>query len=276
MKVSKKKVQTAFSNAATSYNQAAVVQNEILQRLLERLESLHDTQATVLDLGSGTGLARSKLQTRYGQEQYFAIDIAEKMLRFTHKNFGAQRAVCGDVEYLPFKKNSFDLIFSASTLQWCNQVGLAFDEVLRVLKQDGLFLFSSFGPATLKELRTCFNNVDEYPHVNTFIDLHDLGDMLVSAGFTDVVMESEVITIEYSEPMQLLRDLQATGATNHLTDRSKGLFGKQTMSKVLDEYQSYKLQNGKYPASYEVIYGHGWKKEMANNLVEEWQPIQFT
>ena len=275
MKVSKKQVQTAFSNAANTYDEAAVVQNEILERLLERLEILHQGDARVLDLGSGTGLARSQIQTRYGQEQYFAIDIAEKMLAYANAKFGSQQSVCGDVESLPYKENSFDLIFSASTLQWCNQIEMAFQEALRILKQNGLFMFSSFGPDTLKELRECFNKIDPGPHVNTFVDIHDLGDALTAIGFSDVVMESEIITVEYTDPIQILRDLQATGATNHLVDRSKGLLGKQSLNQLFEEYQKLKLENDKYPATFEVIYGHGWKKQLLKDKTSEWQPVQF-
>ncbi|MEM8844601.1 MAG: malonyl-ACP O-methyltransferase BioC [Pseudomonadota bacterium] len=276
MNFSKKSVQAAFSDAAISYNDAAVVQNEILIRLLERLKILYNSRANILDLGSGTGLARNELQECFGHEQYFAFDIAERMLAYAHAKFGVQHSVCGDIESLPFKKNSFDIIFSASTLQWCNQVDQAFHEAMRVLNNNGLFIFSSFGPGTLKELRQCFSDVDMHSHVNTFIDFHDLGDLLASAGFSGVVMESEVITVEYSDPMMLLRDLQATGATNHMVDRPKGLLGKQSINRVLEEYESFRLVNSKYPASYEVIFGHGWKKDrIASSAVDDWQPIQF-
>jgi malonyl-CoA O-methyltransferase len=281
MKVSRDQVKTAFAKAATSYNEAAVVQKEILIRLLDKLKVLQQNQVNaLLDVGSGTGLASELLREHCGDNSYYAIDFALPMLAWAKNENAAnyQYAVCGDVESLPFQDNSIDIIFSASTLQWCNDVGAAFQEICRVLKDQGLLLFSSFGPDTLKELRHCFAQVDDHPHVSSFIDMQSLGDGLLASGFESPVMESEIITVEYSDPMQLLRDLQDTGATNHLEQRTRGLMSRKRLTNVLDEYKKFMLPNGKYPASYEVLYGHGRKKSLlqsVQNGASEWQPVRF-
>jgi len=281
MKVSRDKVKTSFSKAATSYNHAAVVQKEILARLLEKLKLLRQDRVDVLlDVGSGTGLASESLREHYGDSAYFAMDFALPMLAWAKKEsqVNNQYAVCGDVELLPFQDKSLDIIFSASTFQWCNDIGAAFQESCRALKDQGLFLFSTFGPDTLSELRHCFAQTDDHPHVSSFIDMQSLGDGLLASGFESPVMESEIITVEYSDPMQLLKDLQDTGATNHLEQRARGMMTRRRLNDVLNEYKKFVLPNGKYPASYEVIYGHGWKPsiEQSNqNSAQEWQPIQF-
>lgn len=281
MKVSRDKVKTAFAKAATSYNEAAVVQKEILVRLIEKLKVLQKDHVDVLlDVGSGTGLASELLREQYGDETYYAFDFALPMLAWAKNDVQVnyQYAVCGDAEAFPFQDKSLDIIFSASTFQWCNDVGAAFQESARALKDQGLLLFSSFGPDTLKELRHCFAQVDEHPHVSSFIDMQSLGDGLLASGFESPVMESEIITVEYSDPMQLLKDLQATGATNHLEQRARGLMTKQRLNDVLDEYKKFVLPNGKYPASYEVLYGHGWKQSLVpltQNSADEWQPVRF-
>ncbi len=281
MKVSRDKVKTAFAKAATSYNEAAVVQKEILVRLLEKLKLLQQDHVDVLlDIGSGTGLASELLREHYGDNAYYAIDFALPMLMWAknESKVNYQYAVCGDVESLPFQNNSLDVIFSASTFQWCNDIGAAFQESCRTLKDSGLLLFSTFGPDTLKELRHCFAQVDDHPHVSSFIDMQSLGDGLLASGFGSPVMESEIITVEYSDPMQLLRDLQETGATNHLEQRARGMMTRQRLNRVLSEYKKFVLPNGKYPASYEVLYGHGWKQSSApstQNSAEEWQPLVF-
>jgi malonyl-CoA O-methyltransferase len=281
MKVSRDKVKKAFAKAASSYNDAAVVQKEILARLLEKLKVLQaDDVNTLLDVGSGTGLAREVLREQYGDTSYYALDFALPMLAWAKNEFKVnyQYAVCGDVEALPFQGESLDIIFSASTFQWCNDIGSAFHESCRCLKDQGLLLFSSFGPDTLKELRHCFAQVDNYPHVSSFIDMQSLGDGLLASGFESPVMESEIITVEYSDPMQLLRDLQNTGATNHLEQRARGLMSRQQLGAVIEEYKKFVLPNGKYPASYEVLYGHGKKKlkpPLGQNSADEWQPVLF-
>ena len=282
MKISRESVKAAFAKAAISYNDSAVVQKEILVRLVEKLKVLQtDPIDTLLDVGSGTGLASELLREHYGNECYYAIDFASPMLAWAKNQYEVdyQHAVCGDVEVLPFRDESLDVIFSASTFQWCNDIGGAFHECCRALKDQGLLIFSSFGPETLRELRHCFAQVDDYPHVSSFIDMQSLGDGLLANGFDSPVMESEIITVEYKDPMQLLRDLQATGATNHIAQRARGLMTRKHLNEVIKEYNKFILPNGKYPASYEVLYGHGWKKNqssLSQNSANEWKPIQFS
>jgi malonyl-CoA O-methyltransferase len=133
-----------------------------------------------------------------------------------------------------------------------------FAEAARILQPGGLLLFSTFGPDTLKELRAAFAAADGYGHVNTFIDMHDLGDGLVQAGLADPVMEMEVITLEYSSVEKVARDLQAIGARNALPDRPRGLSGRERWRKVVAQYETMR-RAGILPATYEVVYGHAWK-----------------
>ncbi len=155
---------------------------------------------------------------------------------------------------LPFAPRRFDLVFSSLTVQWSSEEPRLFREVLRVLRPGGLFLFTSFGPDTLHELRSAWAAVDDRPHVNRFVDMHDIGDALVSAGFMDPVMDMELLTLEYGDVMTLMRDLKGIGAANAATQRAAGLTGKERLRNVLQAYEAFK-RNGRYPASYEVVYG---------------------
>lgn len=275
MKVSKQSVKKAFGNAADSYDQAAVIQSEVLERVLDKLSVLQPQASSILDLGSGTGLATERLQNLYGQENYIGLDIALPMLSYAQSK-QMQLSVCADAESLPFQDKSLEVIFSASTLQWSNDIVATLMEVQRVLQEQGLFLFSTFGPSTLQELKHCFQQIDEQPHVNTFLDMHELGDALLVCGYYAPVMESEIITVEYSDPRQLFSDLRSTGATNHIEQRARGLMSKKRLNAVLQEYQQFQLSNGKYPASYEIIYGHGRKKAAEGQKDDvEWQPVKF-
>ena len=280
MTVSKHAVKATFGSAADTYNDNAIVQREVLLRLLAKLKLMSLDINTLLDLGSGTGAASEELQTQFGIESYVAMDLALPMLQYARLNatIPANKNVCGDAEALPFKDQSFNLVLSASTLQWCNNISTVFNDCLRVLRSKGLFIFSLFGPETLKELRSSFAQVDPYPRVKTFTDMHQLGDLLVQVGFHAPVMEMELLTLEYQHPMQLLRDLKSTGATNQLQNRCKGLLTKRQLNAALHAYEQYRLPNGKYPATYEIIYGHAWRGEVADQVSTdpgEWQPIQF-
>ena len=117
-----------------------------------------------------------------------------------------------------------------------------------------MLAFSCYGPDTLIELRQAWRSVDEFPHVNDFPDMHDIGDGLLAAGFSEPVMDVERLTLEYPDVMSLLRELKGTGASNVATQRHRGLTGKSRLGAMLQAYEEF-ARNGLYPASYEVIFG---------------------
>ena len=133
----------------------------------------------------------------------------------------------------------------------------AFTELRRVLAPGGLLMFSTFGPDTLKELRAAYQGTDRYTHVNRFIDMHDIGDMLVHAGFADPVMDMEYITLTYADVRAVMHDLKAIGAHNVTAGRRQGMTARATFAAVERNYEGFR-QAGRLPATFEVIYGHAW------------------
>jgi malonyl-CoA O-methyltransferase len=135
-------------------------------------------------------------------------------------------------------------------------------------------MFTTFGPDTLKELRIAFKAVDDKPHVNTFVDMHDIGDIMVAAGFADPVMDQEIVTITYSELKTLLRELKGIGAHNVLPDRQTGLMGKQQWRTLLEAYERFRRsEDGKLPTTYEVVYGHAWKPAISKRKTVDGQQV---
>jgi malonyl-CoA O-methyltransferase len=151
------------------------------------------------------------------------------------------------------------MVISSLMMQWCPDLKQLFSEIHRVLKNDGLILFSTFGPDTLKELKNSWSVVDSEAHVNTFTDMHDIGDQMLDCGFQSPVMEMETLTLTYQTVTDLLRDLKAIGAQT-VSTRSKSLMGKDKFQLMIKMYESYR-KDGKLPATYEVIYGHAWKNQ---------------
>ena len=143
-------------------------------------------------------------------------------------------------------------------MQWCNNLDAVFREVKYLLKTNGVFLFTSFGPDTLKELRDCWSRIDDYIHVNTFVDMHDIGDALMRNGLTSPILNAEEIVLTYQECKQLMRELKYIGARNINSGRRKTLTGKKRIEKVFEYYETYRVNN-KLPVTYEVIYGHAWQ-----------------
>ena len=268
------RVRRAFDRAADCYEQFAVLQNEVCKRLLEKLEIVKINPQFILDAGAGTGAAIPTLFKRYKKAQLVALDLSENMLNKSrqHGNFlRSHHLVCADIEKLPFADDVFDLVYSSLSMQWCNDLNAALLEAKRVLKPGGLFVFSTFGPDTLKELRSSWAAVDTANHVNQFIDMHDIGDALLFDGFAEPVMEAEVLTVTYNSVDEIMHDLKAIGA-NVTAQRSRtGLGGKAVLQSLRQNYEQFR-QNNLLPASYEIIYGHAWKAESENTNKQASRP----
>lgn len=273
----KKQLRTAFERAASSYDQAAVLQREISNRMLSRLEYIKYQPDVILDAGSGTGYGSQQLAKRYPASQLIAMDIARAMLLHARPNTAwwqrllpllQQHAyyVCADIEQIPIKNESVGMIWSNLALQWCNDLEHTFAEMHRILRTDGLVMFSTFGPDTLKELRQSFAQVDAFSHVNRFIDMHDIGDLLVHNGFSTPVMDMEYITLTYPDVTSVMRDLKAIGAHNVTQGRNQGMMGKNKWQKAIAEYEKLR-RDGKLPATYEVVYGHAWKPQSRQSVL---------
>ena len=267
----KRLARRSFEQAAASYDAAAVLQNEVCRRMLARLDYIKVDPAVILDAGSGTGNALDGLLARYPQARIVALDLALAMARRARArrpwwkglfDGGGARltAVCGDLERLPLATSRAGMIWSNLALQWMAEPKQAFAEMHRVLAPGGLLLFSSFGPDTLKELRAAFHGIDRHTHVHRFIDMHDVGDMLVASGFADPVMDIEVVTLTYTGVRDLMRDLKAIGARNMTRGRPAGLAGKERLAGMERNYEALR-RDGKLPATFEVVYGHAWKPQ---------------
>jgi malonyl-CoA O-methyltransferase len=267
-RIEKRAVRRAFGRAARGYDEHAALQREVGGRLLEHLDPIRIEPARIVDLGCGTGRLFADLRRRYPRASLIGIDAAVPMLREAHARMPWWRRVvsvrvpllaCADAERLPLAGGSAQLALSNLMLQWCDAPAV-FAEAARVLATGGLFLFSTFGPDTLKELRAAFAAAGGGPHVHEFVDMHDLGDALVAAGFADPVMEMETLTLEYSTVEALARDLKRGGAHNALADRGHALGGRERWRRMAERYESLR-RGAVLPATYEVVYGHAWKAQ---------------
>ena len=259
MKLDARKVQRTFHRAASQYDEHAVLQQAVEDRLLERLAFTRHAPDRILDVGCGTGRGSLALLKDHDQAQVISLDAAPGMLQQLRSRKGwFQRrfpgAICAAMEAIPLPDASIDLIFSNLALQWTTDLNQVFDEFRRLLRPDGLLLFTTFGPETLGELREAWSEVDQRPHVSGFFEIHDIGDALVQAGFDQPVMDREVFTLEYDQPVDLLRDLKAIGATNAASNRHRGLTGKHRLRALIEAYEKFR-RNDRVPATYEVIYG---------------------
>jgi len=260
----KKQVRRSFERAAASYDQAAVVQRAMVDELLERLAMIKLDPARLLDVGCGTGYARAGLMKRFPRADYLGSDLSLGMLRRARpRGWRWRRAghwFGADIERLPLADRSVDLVLCSAVLQWCDPLTV-FRELHRVLRPEGLLLFATFGPDTLRELREAWAEVDGSVHVHQFLDMHHLGDALLEAGFQLPVVDVDYLTVTHREVMACLKDLKAIGANNAAGGRARGLTPRRKLRELEQAYQARRNAEGLIETSYELVYGHAWAGE---------------
>jgi len=260
-RLDKKAVKKSFNRSARRYDQSAVLQLEILSRLIERLQYIKIEPELIVDLGCGTGQAIKMLRKQYKKSTVMALDMADEMLLCARKQYGLMDQkwlVNADMEQLPLRMDCVDLLFSNLALQWSNDLAQTLVEFKRVGRKGGLLMFTTFGVNTLIELRQSFQQIDSTPRVHQFMDMHDIGDLMLSAGLSQPVMDMEEITLEYDSFTDLMSDLKSIGATNAERNRSRGLMTAARLNRIREAYEQIAYKDNKYRATYEVVYGHAW------------------
>lgn len=269
-RVDAQQARRAFERAARRDEDAAALQVEVERRMLERLDYVRLAPARVLDAGCGKGRGLTQLRRRYPKALVLGADFAWDALRAASRSGsfaarvrlflrGAPRAlVCADLVRLPLRPAAIDLLWSNLALPWVEEPLAALREFQRVLAPGGLLMFSTYGPDTLKELRSAFAQASPARRVHSFADMHDVGDMLVACGFASPVMDVETLTLTYARVEDLARDLRASGQTCAAGDRPRTLTGRGTWDRMLAAYGALR-DSGRLPATVEVVYGHAWK-----------------
>ena len=250
----KRWVGRSFGAAAARYDGVAALQRSVGTALLSRLSQDGPPPAVILDAGAGTGHFSIRLKQRHPQACVIALDLSEGMLRTAQRRFGnSAGGLClgGDAETLPLANGSVDLVFSNLTLQWCHSLAAAFGEFRRILRPGRHLCFSTFGPATLVELRHAWAAVDGYCHVNDFPGAAALTSALATAGFAEVSLTSDTRRIEYPDVIALMRELKALGAHNVTAGRRRHLTGKDALRKMMEAYP--RAESGWVGASFEAL-----------------------
>jgi malonyl-CoA O-methyltransferase len=275
-----RRVRTLFSSPSR-VAESGFLRREIAGRMFERLELIKLAPSLVLDAGCGEGADLPVLRQRFGNARLIGVDASAPMLHAARASQAAAQSsvnrllrrwlpgngagagigaelACADFARLPLGAESADLVWSNLALHWHPQPHRVFAEWRRVLRVDGLLMFSCFGPDTFRELRAAWAAADPAPHALPFVDMHDFGDMLVDAGFATPVMDMETITVTYADPEKLLQDARAWGG-NPLETRSRGLLGRFAYRRMLDALEAGRRPDGTLPLTFEVVYGHAFR-----------------
>ncbi|MDO9365136.1 MAG: malonyl-ACP O-methyltransferase BioC [Methylotenera sp.] len=290
-RIDKARARASFGRAAETYDAAAILQKQVRTEMLSRLDLVKLNPQVILDAGCGTGMASHALQQKYEKSQVVSLDFAYPMLQKTRQTRASmglvhklksllggtkQNLLCADIEALPLASASTGLIWSNLAIQWCNDLDAALQEFHRVLQPEGLLMFSTFGPDTLRELRiaTSAASGNEYTSVSRFIDMHDIGDALIRVGFSAPVLDVERFTLTYNDVKSVMRDLKSIGAHNATDGRARGLLGRGFFEKLEQSYEQFRA-DGKLPATFEVVYGHAWRGQDKPKFDDGVSPVIF-
>lgn len=260
-----KALKKALNQSAKTYDANAKVANLTGGTLIERLQILKINPKKILDIGAGTGQLAEHLNKLYPTASIYNLDLAEQRLQISKRN-EHRLAICTDMHTLPFIDECFDLITTNLCWHWINNVSQTISEAHRVLKPNGAIVLASLGPDSLHELKTAFAEVSAHAHISPFLDMHDLGDALLKAGFADPVIDVEYINLELQNLQQLFDMLKNTGESNYLTTRHQGLHNKNLIEKVKAVYQKHQKTQTPY-ATIEIIFAYAWRKDKPQKLI---------
>lgn len=247
--------------------------DEIALRMLERLQYIHLDPQCMVDAGCGSGLQYKGLQARYPKAQYIGIDhclpfiqaaqaqCQETGLNTIFRKLGGKKQakfIQADMAKTGLAPESAQLIWSNLALHWHPEPHQVIAEWRRLLCVGGLCMFSCFGPSSLQELRTALRHAGIQTGTMPFVDMHDLGDILLDNGFVDPVMDQELITLTYKTPEKLLEDVYHLGG-NPSHGRTHGLRSRSWYQRLLSGLEAGRGGDGLLRLSLEVAYGHAWR-----------------
>ncbi|OZI32558.1 SAM-dependent methyltransferase [Bordetella genomosp. 10] len=254
---------------------AQFLYGEIAGRMLDRLRYIRIQPQRLLDAGCGAGAALPGLRERYPDAAYVGLDACPPLLeiarerhvpaglagmlgRLTGKAAAKPQFVLADMAATGLQPESVDLVWSNLALHWHPAPHAALAEWRRVLKVQGLAMFSCLGPNTLRELRAALDDAGLRTATPAFVDMHDFGDLLVENGFADPVMDQETLTLTYQTPQRLLEDVRALGG-NPASNRRRGLATPAWRDRLYAALERQRSGDGLIKLSIEVAYGHAWR-----------------
>jgi malonyl-CoA O-methyltransferase len=259
--MSNQKISHTFHRCASHYEQEAIIPREIGERLFERLMYLTIKPKYILDLGCGPGAFSLLLKKQYPDAVVVSLDVVPAMLALTKSKQTWRKRwplVCADMHAMPFADGVFDLVFANQVLPWSLSLSGVLSEISRVMNRDACLMFSMLGLDTFREL---YASAVEKPLAVAcqFMDMHHVGDALLTEKFIDPVVDMEMLVAHHRNWLSLLKALRAEGIRNVNPHRQRGLMGKRTWRDVEQFISNNSTHDGKFPLTYEVVYGHAWK-----------------
>lgn len=256
-------------NIEKNKDNLSFIQGITAKKLLDKTSIIKKKPNSILDLGAGYGNLSDMLVDNYPDISITTVDNSQEACSFLANNPNL-KSICADARNLPFSDWSYSVIYSNLMLHCISDYQKVFTEVKRILAPGGYFIMSNLGPETLREVRECWAAVDDFRHVNDFPHMQVLADNLAQQGFIDVVVSNEKIVIRYDSVRDIIKDLQNMGTSSiGALDKYKDSMTHAKIAKFYRKYEEFKLEDGSYPVTYEIVYAICWAKDKAANDAKE-------
>lgn len=259
------KIAAAFHQKAVEYDRHILVQKRVVAQLAGSIDlHLKHPPGHVLDVGTGTGALLERLHSLYPAARLTGVDIALNMcLRTRHKLGHVCQTVTGDAECLPFRSGTFDLVVSASALQWVGNLTAALNELRRVVRPGGGISLAFFCDGTLGELQDSFRDAlsrcgtdggQGISRLHGFWTADDVKSIVNRMDFELAVVTVETEVDWYDDLYSLLRSIKSIGAGTVSGGAVKGLGWRGVLQEASRLYQERYEADGHIPATYKVLY----------------------
>lgn len=253
--MNKSKIIAAFNKAAKTYDEFAVLQSEVGEKLLSNINKSKICPVNILDAGCGTAKLMRKLNHIFPNAKIYGIDIAENIISYARyyvpaKNF---KFICADIEQPPIATGTIDLIASNLVLHWVSSIGAALKQLNRILAPNGMLFFSVIGTDSLSELSNSWGKIDERKHAYDFLSYNHIEQILIDCHFQNIHGEKINHIRQFSSIEELLMEFKMMGG-NYQPDNDRGLYGKAKFVQFKKAYELLRNENGKLPLTYKVYY----------------------
>lgn len=255
MKISVKRF---FNNASESYDNSADIQRIIAAHLAASIDTTKP-YGSILEIGTGTGFLTEHLKADIDCQLYTHLDMAFELMlsvRNSKTHLPCMAYINADAEFLPFKKNRFDLMISSSTFQWLEHPETSIPNMIQLLKPGSPFHFSIFGDGTFFEMKE-ISKMTDFGSVMPLNTADFYQSILNDIENIEVSIETKSYIVHYDSVIQFLKHHKKTGARYTASNKPKG---KKSFNAFCQLYTDIFSTDKGVPVTYNIHYIKGVKR----------------